>query len=135
MARRILILDDSVKRQIVLRTKLGAACYEIKPAATLREAQRHVARSRPHLVIVAAEAGGGQGARWAQRLRAHPSAADLPMMMLVPDAGMRLEALRAGADEVIVTPIDDALMLARSSRPTASSCANGSRRHGAPTPQ
>ena len=113
MTRRILILDDDPTRLIVLKVRLGAAAYEIAPAGSLREAQRHVARAAPHLVIVASEVGGGQGIAWARRLRAHPSGADLPILVFVPDAAMRLDALRAGASEVIVRPVPDALMLAR----------------------
>ena len=113
MSRRILVLDDAATRRIVLKVKLGAAAYEMAPASDLREAQRHVARAAPHLAIVAAEAGGGRGIEWARRLRAHPAGADLPIIVTVPDASGRMDALRAGADDVLVAPVDEALLLAR----------------------
>ena len=113
MARRILIIDDDPSRLIVLKVKLGAAAYEIAPASTLREAQRHVARAAPHLVIVAAEVAGGQGIAWARRLRSHPAASDLPILVFVPDDAMRLDALRAGADDAIARPVPETMMLAR----------------------
>ena len=113
MIRRILIVDDVAARRIVLKVKLGAAAYQIASAATLREARRHIARSSPHLVIVSSAVGGGCGVDWVRRIKAHPSAAELPVLVLVPDAAARLDALRAGADDVIEEPFDERLLLAR----------------------
>lgn len=115
MAGKILIVDDVATNRIVLKVKLSSARYDILQADTGPEALRVAARDRPGLVLLNLQLGGMSGLETCRRLKADPATAAIPVILLSNhgDAETRLAGLRAGAEDVLVKPLDELVLLAR----------------------
>lgn len=109
MTRRILIVDDLATNRILLKAKLSQGHHEILLASSGREA-REIARQRPvDLVLFDHDMPGMSGIDLCRALRGDPQTARTILVMItsLPDRELRLQALRAGADDVLsrgVTP-------------------------------
>lgn len=111
MVDRILVIDDVATSRIVSKMKLAAACYEPILAATAEEGIAAARASAPGIVLLEVSAGGAELVR---RLRADPRTRDIPVIATGPeDAALRIAMLRAGAEDYLPRPLDDALLLAR----------------------
>ena len=115
MACRVLIVDDVPTNRIILKTKLAAACYEVDQAADGTEALARIAEHPPDLVLLDYAMPGLDGIAVCRALRADSRRAELPVIMFTAtgDENTRLAALRAGADDFLTKPINDAVLLAR----------------------
>ncbi|MCC1492178.1 diguanylate cyclase [Cognatishimia sp. F0-27] len=115
MTARILIVDAVPTNRIVLRVKLASAFYEVTLASSGESAIKALTRQRPDLVITASELPDMTGQALCGRIRAHSFGAYLPVILLQANASPseRLAALAAGADDVMQSPVDDLVMLAR----------------------
>lgn len=115
MSGRILIVDGLATNRILLKVKLAAACLDVVQAATGAEALNLAAHQRPDLVLMDVSLPDGSGIDVCRALRARPTGARLPIVLLAgPDGrGLRLQGLAAGADEVLVKPLGEALLMAR----------------------
>jgi two-component system cell cycle response regulator len=115
MAERILIVDDIATNRIVLKVKLGSACYETLQAASGGEAIAMARKARPDLILLDVELPDMNGPEVCARLKADPLTRDIPVVMVTArhDEARRIESLRAGAAEVFWKPIDDSHLLAR----------------------
>ncbi len=119
MSRRILIVDDVATNRIVYQARLASAFYEpvlasdgagcLAAALAVPEAQR------PDLIVLDLDLPdmGGEGVLKA--LRADPRGRDIPVIVLTArgDAGARMAAFAAGADDVLQKPVADQLFMAR----------------------
>ncbi len=113
MAGRILIADPLATNRIVLKVNLTAARYQTVLAASGHEAVQRAQSDRPDLVILDAHLPGG-GAQVCARLKANPTTRAIPVLVIdgVPSRTARLEALRAGADDYLAKPLNEAGLLA-----------------------
>lgn len=115
MAGTILIVDDSAANRIVLKVKLAAACYDTLQAATGREALHLAREAAPDAILLDLRLPDLDGLAVCRALRSDPATASVPVIVVSAtlDRARRLEALRAGAEEVFSRPVDERLLLAR----------------------
>lgn len=115
MSGRILICDGTATHRIVLRVKLGMACYEVVQAESGASAIEAAWREGPDLVITADTLPDMSAEELCQQLRPLGAGRDLPVLVihdaLNPEG--RLAALRAGAEDTLCRPISDAVLFAR----------------------
>ncbi|MFD2173839.1 diguanylate cyclase [Rhodobacter lacus] len=115
MAGKVLIVDDVATNRIVLKVKLAGARYETIQAGTGAEALRLVAQESPDLVLLDVQLPDMSGLDVCHRLKADPATRHLPVIVVTafPTPGLRLEALRVGADDFITKPFEELTLLAR----------------------
>lgn len=115
MTRRILIVDDVPTNRIILKVKLSAACYEPVLASSGAEALDIARRAPPDLVLLDYAMPEMDGIAVCRALRADPVTARVPVIMFTAsgDEAAKIAALRAGADDFLLKPIDDKMLLAR----------------------
>lgn len=115
MGGKILIVDDVATNRIVLNVKLAAAYYETVQAATGAEALATARSLRPDLVLLDVELPDMDGISVCEALKTDPATRDIPVVMITAfhDSARKMQALRAGAEEVFWKPIDEMVLLAR----------------------
>jgi two-component system cell cycle response regulator len=115
MSGQILIVDGMATNRIVLKVKLNAASHEVVQAGSVAEALRLVGASVPRLVLASAALPDLPGVELCRRLRAAPATAQVPVVLIATaaDAAARHAALAAGADEVLVRPLNEMALMAR----------------------
>lgn len=115
MIGTVLIVDGVSTNRIVMKVKLGAAGYRTLTAADAESCLDLARRDRPDLVLLSVDMPGGGGLALLKSLRADPQTARVLIVMLATtdEPAIRLAALRAGADEFLVKPIDDQMLFAR----------------------
>ncbi|KAB2884056.1 MAG: diguanylate cyclase [Albidovulum sp.] len=115
MAGKILIVDDVATNRIVLKVKLAAAYYETVQAASGAEALGLARSLRPDLVLLDVELPDMDGITVCEALKADPATRDIPVVMITAfrDSARKMDALKAGAEEVFWKPIDELVLLAR----------------------
>ncbi len=112
---RILIVDDVATNRIVLKVKLASAYYATIQAAGGAEALELAREARPDLVLLDLELPDINGITVCERLKADPATRDIPVVMVTAfrDPARKMQALRAGAEEVFWKPLDEMVLLAR----------------------
>lgn len=115
MVGKILIADDVATNRIVFKVKLAAACYQPLLAGDAQTCLAMARAEKPDAILLDADLGNRRGLAVLEQLRADAATADIPVLMLAasPDAGLRLAALRAGAEDCLAKPLDDQLLMAR----------------------
>jgi pilus assembly protein CpaE len=115
MAPRILIVDDDpIVIQITAKV-LAAAGYEVFKATDGPEALKQVDDIRPDLIILDVMMPEINGYEVCRRLRAKPSTAHLPIMMLTAQESLeeKVRGFEAGADDYMTKPFQPAELQAR----------------------
>jgi CheY-like chemotaxis protein len=93
---QVLVIDDSLDIQMLVRRSLAADAICTVPAFDLEGARREVRRSRVSAAIVDMQLGGSTGADVIRVLRDEGAWGDLPFIALSGDAGQAAEpAMRA----------------------------------------
>lgn len=115
MAGRILIVDDVATNRIVLKVKLASAFYETIQATGGAEALALARTQRPDLILLDIELPDIGGIAVCERLKADPATRDIPVVMVTAfrDGPRKMQALRAGAEDVVWKPINETVLLAR----------------------
>lgn len=115
MSGRILLVDSIATNRIVLRVKLLAAHYAVIPCATLEEARIAMAVERPDLILIDLSGSAGPAYDFCRGVKADPDTSAIPIIATgsFPTPSARIAALRAGADDVLEKPLNDALLQAR----------------------
>ncbi|MBR9844403.1 MAG: diguanylate cyclase [Rhodobacteraceae bacterium] len=116
MPGKVLIIESLPTTRIVLKVKLSTAFYTVSQAASLPEALLRLAEDRPDLVLLGADwPTADQGLQMCKALIAAQKGAPAPILMMSAGAspGLRKAALRAGADDLIAKPADEAELMAR----------------------
>ena len=115
MGGKILVVDDVATNRIVLKAKLALACHDVVQAETGPEALAQARRERPDVILLDDTMPGMGGLAVLEALRSDPATAAIPVIVVSARAARRtrLAALRAGAEDVMVKPIDDAALAAR----------------------
>ncbi len=115
MTGRILIVDDVATNRILYQARFSAAFYEPVLAADGAGCLEAARDQRPDLILLDLMLPDMSGHEVLRRLRADPRTRMTPVIVLTAtkdDAG-RLAAFSAGADDVIVKPASDQVLLAR----------------------
>lgn len=115
MTARILIVDGVATNRILMRVKLCSAFYDVIQAECGRAALDAVRWQKPDLVLCAARLPDMEGQAFCAALRAEKNRCDTPIILTYDgtDQSQRLDALEAGADDVLSEPVDDLVLFAR----------------------
>ncbi|MEX1662934.1 diguanylate cyclase [uncultured Thioclava sp.] len=115
MAGSILIVDDVSTNRIVLKAMLSGARYTTSQAASGAQALAVAAAEQPGLVLLDVDLPDMTGIEVITRLRADPATRRIPVVAVTTHTTpeMRLDLLRAGANEILAKPFNELLMLAR----------------------
>lgn len=115
MPGKLLIVDSIATNRIVLKVRLSTAFYEVLQAASAKEARELLNQAKPDLVLLNGELHDCDPLQFCAELRSHAATSHLPIVMLSSDDSRahRVQALKAGANDVLVRPIDDMVLLAR----------------------
>jgi diguanylate cyclase (GGDEF)-like protein/PAS domain S-box-containing protein len=106
----ILIVDDEVQNRKLLEALLHAESYLTLTAANGEDALAAIAQLAPDLVLLDIMMPGMDGYQVASTLKANPSTAHIPIIMLTAqiDRSARLAGLKSGAEEFLTKPVDRA---------------------------
>ena len=115
MAGDILIIDCVATNRIVLKVKLLAAQYRVRPCASIAEAEDEIAASAPDLILVDTSARPSSVMKFCQTLKSAEDTAVIPVIATGGFAtpGDRVAVLQSGADDVLTKPFDDHILQAR----------------------
>ncbi len=115
MPGKILVVDDVATNRIILKAKLGIACYDVIQAADGETALSKAASDRPDLILLDLAMPGMSGLEVLRALKAEPLTAEIPVVIVSShmDRRSRLAALEAGAEDFLTKPVDDMLLAAR----------------------
>ena len=115
---KVLICDDDPLLLKLIEYRLAAKGYEVIKAADGAEALSAVARERPNLVVLDAMMPKADGFEVLTRIKADPSLANTPVIMLTARKGEKdiVAALEKGADDYLVKPFIPEELVARLSR-------------------
>lgn len=115
MQGKILIVDPIATNRIVLKTKLTAAFYDVRQATCVAEALKHASLDAPDLVITAFDLEDADATALLEGLARPANANRIPVIALgdTEDAALRQLLLSRGAQDVLVKPVEDSLLLSR----------------------
>jgi len=115
MPGKLLIVDSIATNRIVLKVRLANAFYEIAQAANASDLWQQLKRETPDLILINGHLEDCKATALCQKLRAKKQTAHLPIVLIcsIDDRSERLAALEAGANDVLVRPLDDLVLLAR----------------------
>jgi two-component system chemotaxis response regulator CheY len=106
MAKRILIVDDSVSVRTVARIALSDAGYEIAEASNGQEGLQRLSGERVHLIVSDVNMPVMDGITFLKQVKAHPNYKFTPVIMLTTEAGAdkKEQGRAAGAKAWITKP-------------------------------
>jgi two-component system cell cycle response regulator len=111
MIGKILIVDDVSSNRIVFKVKLTAAGYQTAATADGELALRLAVAERPDIILL----NLSLGLDLLHALKAHSQTGNIPVIVIAsPTQGdLRLQSLRAGAEDFMTRPIEDHILQAR----------------------
>jgi two-component system phosphate regulon response regulator PhoB len=103
---RMLVVDDDAYMRLLCSFELSE--MDILEAGTVGAGFEVADADRPDVVVVDVRLAGGDGLDLVRRLRRSEATSSLPILVVTAghDEGLRLEAVRAGADEYLAKPVD-----------------------------
>lgn len=115
MAGDILIIDCVATNRIVLKVKLLAAQYRVRPCVSFEAAKIEIAASLPDLILLDTCTDTADAMAFCQTLKAETRTSLIPVIATGGFATPmdRVKALEAGADDVLAKPFDDHILQAR----------------------
>jgi putative two-component system response regulator len=104
----VLIVDDNEASRQTLAALLLPDAYRVHFAANGPEALTLAADLWPDVILLDQMMPGMTGVEVCQRIRQNPDLAEIPVVFVtaLDDRETRLEAFRAGADDVVTKPVD-----------------------------
>jgi len=111
----ILIVDDHAANRETLLALLEGEAFDLLEAETGAEAVRIATERLPDLILLDVMMPGMDGFEVCRRLRAQPSTAEAPVILVtaLDDHTSRLTGIEAGADDFIAKPFNRAELRAR----------------------
>ncbi len=111
----VLIVDDHALVLESIRGILLGDGYELITAASGAAALEKVAQHEPDLVLLDVMMPDMDGFEVCRRIRANPSSADVPVIMItaLDDKASRVQGFEAGADDFVTKPPDRQVLRAR----------------------
>lgn len=115
MPGKLLIVDSIATNRIVLKVRLANAFYEVQQAVNAADVWQQLQHDTPDLILINGHLEDCDATTLCKELRANKKTAHLPIVLIcsVDDRSDRLSALNAGANDVLVRPLDDVVLLAR----------------------
>jgi putative two-component system response regulator len=115
MTSTILIVDDDVAGQLTLESILDGQGYVLEFAENGVQALEKISRLVPDIVLLDVMMPGMDGFEVCRKIRATPSIAEIPIIMLtaLDDKKSLMSGLEAGADDYLTKPYDRYELLAR----------------------
>src|SRR5919107_1654306 len=111
---RILVVDDTPQNVRLLEAILIPRGYTVVGAASGQQALDLVAEALPDIVLLDIMMPGMDGHEVCRRLRADPTTALLPVVMVTASGDQnKVKALDSGADDFIPKPVNQTELLAR----------------------
>ena len=112
---RILIVDDTPANLHMLQVRLAANGYDIVSAADGEAALAAVKDTQPDLILLDVMMPKMDGFEVCRRLRADPAVPFIPVIMVTANTDPRaiVAGLEAGGDEYLISPVDQAALVAR----------------------
>ena len=110
---RILVVDDVPPNVRLLEAVLAPRGYDVISATDGARALELVASVKPDLVMLDVVMPQPDGYAVCRRIREREDTAMLPVIMITASTSERIEAIRAGADDLIAKPFDRDELLAR----------------------
>lgn len=107
MTRRILVIDASPAGRAVTQSRLAGGYYSAVFVDTVEDAIPALRRAPPDVVLIDTPDPTHAVLQLRRRHR------DLPVIVLLPEGADRLPPLRAGAVDVLTTPVDETVLMAR----------------------
>jgi putative two-component system response regulator len=115
MTSTILIVDDDVAGQLTLESILDGQGYVLEFAENGVQALEKISRLTPDIILLDVMMPGMDGFEVCRKIRATPSIAEIPIIMLtaLDDKKSLMNGLEAGADDYLTKPYDRYELLAR----------------------
>jgi two-component system cell cycle response regulator len=116
MFGKILIVDDSVVNLKLLENKLTSEFYEVIKATSGEEALKIIEEDKPDLIMLDVMMPGGMdGIETCQIIKDNPETFYLPVIIItsLTEQEEKVRGLEAGADDIIIRPINDVSLFAR----------------------
>lgn len=117
-AARVLIVDPAEVVSTMLTLPLVGQGYAVDAVGNVTEAEQAIKESLPDLIIAEMNIPVENGVSLCRKVREQPETKDIPFIMLTTSKSSRVqrECLKAGADEVIMRPVDMELFFIRLSK-------------------
>jgi len=111
----ILIVEDSPTQALLLKRMLEKQGFQVKAAVHGREALKLLSTSHPALVITDIQMPEMDGYELCRTIKADATHPDLPVMLLTSLSSPQdiVQGLECGADNFVVKPYEEALLMAR----------------------
>ena len=115
MSNHILIVDDQRELAGMMADMLGDAGFATRTADNGRDALADIQADRPDLLVLDVNMPGLDGFEVATMLKAEPSTATIPIIMVSAQdgRGSRLIGLESGAEDYLSKPVDSAELVAK----------------------
>jgi two-component system cell cycle response regulator len=115
MSKCLLLVDDDARNLLALEAVLGPTGHRLECARDGEMALRLFEELEPDLVLCDLAMPGMDGIEVLARIRAHPTRSHTPVILVTAhtEREHRVRALRAGADEFLEKPLDEAILTAR----------------------
>ena len=115
MSNHILIVDDQRDLAGMIADMLGDAGFATRTADNGRDALADIQADRPDLLVLDVNMPGLDGFEVATMLKADPSTATIPIIMVSAQdgRGSRVIGLESGAEDYLSKPVDSAELVAK----------------------
>lgn len=113
---RILVVDDDKDGLEVLKTRLTHAGYEVETAESAEQALARVAAFDPGMIITDVRMSEMTGLELLEKIRASMDSVEVVVMTAHDDMETAVSAMRSGAFDFLVKPLDPKVLLSLADR-------------------
>ena len=106
MSRKLLLVDDDPAMLVALEFHFLRADFEVRTAASAEEALGMLHEYRPHVVLTDVQMGGMSGLELLEAVNLHMPETDVIVITGYEDMRTTIGAIRSGAYDYLVKPVD-----------------------------